>query len=111
MLPAEEPVDPDRVTLSALHALVPAAEELDLADQARREQEVATFGFEDPEKPPSTRAPAADRDPDPAPDEDPLTEGQVRGLLEHRLGATSLPDPQGDATDADAREPDHERDD
>ena len=111
MLPAEEPPDPDRLTLLRLHELVPAAEELDLAEEAHREQLAAGFGLADRDDRETGAPEAAGPCEVVRQEEDPLTDGQVRGLLEHQLGATSLPDPQDDATDADARDPDHERDD
>ena len=84
-------------TLNALYDLVPGAEEVDLAEEARLEQEQAwaleNAGFVEERVP----APAAEdgEEPDPPAPEERLSDGQVQGLLEHLLGAEVIADDDG----------------
>ena len=101
-MPSQEPVGPDRVSLLRLHELVPAAEELDLADEAHREQGAVGLSPVDREALFPSDAAGADVVGDGGADptaEEPLSEGQVRGLLEHQLGATPLPAEEADSVD------------
>lgn len=89
-------------TLDALYDLVPGAEEVDLAEQVRLEQEqaeaLANAGFVE-DGVPAPEPAATEELPPPAPEER-LTDGQVQGLLEHVLGAEEIDDdaPRGHET-------------
>ncbi len=94
--------EPERVGLLRLHELVPAAEELDLTDEVDRERQLGELGRTDWDEivvdAPDHHSDGRVAGPDvgggagPGGDQDgePLSEGQVRGMLEHRLGATPL---------------------
>lgn len=84
-------------TLHALYDLVPGAEEVDLAEEARREREQAEALVEVLAEvlaaPDDDAEPTSDDEPTDA--VDPLTDGQVQGMLEHLLGAEVLDDEVG----------------
>ncbi|WP_341927713.1 hypothetical protein [Nocardioides psychrotolerans] len=90
-------------TLNALYDLVPDAEEVDLAEEVRLEQEqswaLENAGFVEEGRLAPVEDQAPDEPPTPAPDER-LTDNQVQGLLEHVLGAEVLDDedPRGHET-------------
>lgn len=76
-------------TLDALHALVPAAEEIDLADEAAWHRLLRSLDQ------PTRRPPAApaDESVEEPPGDPELSIGQALGLLEHVLGAESVDEP------------------
>lgn len=97
-LPGPADVGPGSdATLNALYDLVPGAEEVDLAEEVRLEQEQAwaleNAGFVEERVP--APAPETGEEPvAPAPDER-LSDGQVQGLLEHVLGAEVIDEGDG----------------
>lgn len=82
-------------TLNALYDLVPDAEEVDLAEEVRLEQEqtwaLENAGFVEEGRLPPVDEHVPEEAPLPAPEER-LTDGQVQGLLEHLLGAEVVDD-------------------
>lgn len=75
-----------RTSLAALHALVPAAEEIDLAEEAARHRLLRDRGQTEPK----AEQPEAAEEP---PGEPELSLGQALGLLEHLLGAVPVDEP------------------
>lgn len=96
--PVPERVPGGEASLLALYELVPAAEQEDLAEEARaeRRQRETSVLFVAPVHPdlgePVLEEAPPEPEPDPGSDVAPMSDAAVIAMLEHRLGATPVGD-------------------